>query len=724
MQALRRHSTKAQRPRSTPWSRRPEGMRSHEVEYSYMPVPKFNGLGDVIVNVQQDCGPVSPTSTSALARGVAAADAWMDCATALKDHDEAKIQGWKEEIDTHLVFAALFSAILTAFNIESYKLLLPQNQNPNSSSSSSSSTTDNLLRSLVVHLAQTNGMDLASLDASASSGQPSTSGPQFNAVLINTLWFCSLICSLAAASISLLVKQWLNQYTSGMAGVSPEIARLRQFRYDNLRKWRVAGIMMLLPILMQGALVLFLIGLIEFLRPLNFKVSTAAIVLISVLLAFIVFTTLLPTFKPDCPYQSPQAWGVFVVIQALKRPARSLAQSVSAYANQLAVPHADGQLRRLLSRLSQKVVRRLKKFANKPTTYSWKARERILIDDKDDVLDRHMLVGADATFLDDSFLRTVVEPCLTDMPPAAAVQCYYRIMGHRADRVVGGVHYFDENGSSRPESLAILTDITLDTLEKMRSEHVSLEHPLRILKTLEPLLVRSLPLTYCHFCRVLLSLLDDGEPTVRHLAFSILYQQLSRNLELAEQRAQAGCHGEPFPCRAQPNQTKACHVADLGAIVAFISNARTDGDTKHFLDACDLVICLATLPGAESADQTTHLRDTLSHLQDFFETPLWKNEPRLLYPISRIAPHLVSLQKRYPHILAAALVDAKGHNRDGNWEDKIIILETTLEELRSLRQGSSSTLNEEPRPNGARRPSLMRTSLGMLDVDHEHRASG
>ncbi|RDX50689.1 hypothetical protein OH76DRAFT_435352 [Lentinus brumalis] len=710
MQALRRHSTKAQRPRSTPWSRRPEGAKSHDIGFEYQPVPKSNReLGDAI-----DCGPASPTSTSSLARGAAAADAWVDCATALKDHDEAKIQGWKEEIDTHLVFAALFSAILTAFNIESYKLLLPQDQNSNSSSSSPSSTTDNLLRTLVVHLAQSNGMDLASLDANTSSGQSLTSGPHFNAVLINTLWFCSLICSLAAASISLLVKQWLNQYTSGMAGVSPEIARLRQFRYDNLRKWRVAGIMMLLPILMQGALVLFLIGLIEFLRPLNGQVSTAAIVLISALLAFIVFTTLLPTFKPDCPYQSPQAWGVFVVIQALKRPARSLAQSVSAYASQLAVPHADGQLRRLLSRLAQRVVRRLKKFANKQTTYSWKARERILIDDKDAMLDRHMLVGADATFLDDTFLRNVVQPCLNDMPPAAAVQCYYRIMGHRADRVVGGVHYFDENGSARAESLAILTDITLDTLEKMRAEHVSIEHPLRILKTLEPLLVRSLPLTYCHFCRVLLSLLDDEDTTVRHLALSILYQQLSRNLELAEQHAHPGCH-------------------DLGAIVAFISNARTDGDTKHFLDACDLVICLATLPGSESADQIEHLRDTLSHLQDFFETPLWKNEPRLLYPISRIAPHLVSLQKRYPHILSAALVDvlgdvaeqAKGHNHDGNWEDKLIILEMTLEELRALRQGTStqSTLNEEPRPHGARRPSLMRTPLGMLD-DHEHRASG
>ena len=377
------------------------------------------------------------------------------------------------------------------------------------------------------------------LNGNINDGEPPH---PFKDVLINILWFCSLICSLAAASICLLTKQWLNQYTSGMAGVSPEIARLRQFRYDNLRKWRVEGIMMLVPILLQGALVLFLIGLIEFLLALNSQVSAVAIALISVLLAFILFTTLLPTFKPDCSYQSPQARGVFVVFQALKTPARSLAASISAYASQLAVPHADGPLRRLRTRLAHKVVRRLKKFANKPNTYSWKARERILIGDKDAMLDRHMLVGADATFLDDGFLRNVVRPCLSEMPPAEAVLCYYRIMGHRADRIEGGVYYFEEN-SMRTESLAILTDITLDTLDNLRSENVSIEHLRRTLRTLEPLLVRSLSSTYCHFCRVLLSLLNNDDTTVCHLAFTILYQQLSRNLELSEQHAHEGCHG-------------------------------------------------------------------------------------------------------------------------------------------------------------------------------------
>ena len=51
--------------------------------------------------------PESPSASSLATRGAVAADAWIECAAALKEHDEDKIQGWKEEIDTHLVFVSL-----------------------------------------------------------------------------------------------------------------------------------------------------------------------------------------------------------------------------------------------------------------------------------------------------------------------------------------------------------------------------------------------------------------------------------------------------------------------------------------------------------------------------------------------------------------------------------------------------------------------------------------
>ena len=49
--------------------------------------------------------PRSPAhSNSPSGKSAVASTAWLDGSTAMKDHDDAKIQGWKEEIDTHLVF--------------------------------------------------------------------------------------------------------------------------------------------------------------------------------------------------------------------------------------------------------------------------------------------------------------------------------------------------------------------------------------------------------------------------------------------------------------------------------------------------------------------------------------------------------------------------------------------------------------------------------------------
>jgi hypothetical protein len=65
---------------------------------------------------------------------------WAVCARAAKQHDEALVDGWKDEIDSLLVFvrylrlfishaglkcsqAGLFSAVLTAFAVESYQML-------------------------------------------------------------------------------------------------------------------------------------------------------------------------------------------------------------------------------------------------------------------------------------------------------------------------------------------------------------------------------------------------------------------------------------------------------------------------------------------------------------------------------------------------------------------------------------------------------------------------
>ncbi|KAL1940416.1 hypothetical protein VTO73DRAFT_8988 [Trametes versicolor] len=56
--------------------------------------------------------------------------AWSDAAGMVQIHSDDMIRRWNQEIDTYLVFAGLFSAILTAFNVQSYLLLQPAAPDP------------------------------------------------------------------------------------------------------------------------------------------------------------------------------------------------------------------------------------------------------------------------------------------------------------------------------------------------------------------------------------------------------------------------------------------------------------------------------------------------------------------------------------------------------------------------------------------------------------------
>ncbi|EJD44222.1 hypothetical protein AURDEDRAFT_27370, partial [Auricularia subglabra TFB-10046 SS5] len=50
-------------------------------------------------------------------------EAWKQCSTLMAKHDDEICKAYREEIDTLLVFAGLFSAVVTAFTVESYQWL-------------------------------------------------------------------------------------------------------------------------------------------------------------------------------------------------------------------------------------------------------------------------------------------------------------------------------------------------------------------------------------------------------------------------------------------------------------------------------------------------------------------------------------------------------------------------------------------------------------------------
>ncbi|TFY56199.1 hypothetical protein EVG20_g9023 [Dentipellis fragilis] len=146
--------------------------------------------------------------------------------------DDDMVEAWRETIDILLVFAGLFSAVVTTFLVQSSQSLQPNY----------SQVSAMLLTELVgLQRAMASGISVSSVAMSAqnaTSGFEATTSDQW----VNRLWFISLTFSLATALMAVLVKQWLQYYVSPISGTGKEKAHIHHFRFTGLEKWHVAGI--------------------------------------------------------------------------------------------------------------------------------------------------------------------------------------------------------------------------------------------------------------------------------------------------------------------------------------------------------------------------------------------------------------------------------------------------------------------------------------------------
>jgi len=211
---------------------------------------------------------------------------------------------------TNFVQAGLFSAIVTAFVIESYKTL---KQDSNDLS--------------VILLSQI----LSQLERSANASVP-TILPQDSTVTpsdmrVNAFWFVSLILSLTTVLVGIVALQWLREHQRPTDDISPQLAySLLRTQTEALERWHVPEIFTALPLLLQLGLVLFLTGIVDFVWHINRTVASPVIVAVCGALLFLMSTSLLPTLQSltlfiprrsksktprvQCPYKSPQAWAL------------------------------------------------------------------------------------------------------------------------------------------------------------------------------------------------------------------------------------------------------------------------------------------------------------------------------------------------------------------------------------------------------------------------------
>lgn len=272
------------------------------------------------------------------------------------------------------------------------------------------------------------------------------------AVWLNALWFSGLILSLSSASVGIMVKQWLNEYSSGASGTSRPVARVRQYRLNNLRTWRVEDIIGTIPILLQLALALFLSGMLILLWTLHDTVAAIASTLVSLLAIFTVVTTLLPLLNPKCSYLTPQiravnaAWqpkryaywvcdsmlrkrcGVTAILTSTQHKLSTFCRRIRAY---VSVDHW-----RSLWLRARDTTRQLRSVSFPPETWkeskkTWQGQERWTIDELARGLDTQTLVEAYSTTLSPNAL-SAASVCLMDFYVGDVVDYFQQL--HKSAR--------------------------------------------------------------------------------------------------------------------------------------------------------------------------------------------------------------------------------------------------------------------------------------------------
>ncbi|CUA70954.1 Mediator of RNA polymerase II transcription subunit 12 [Rhizoctonia solani] len=222
------------------------------------------------------------------------AQVWKTYVREADQVDEEMVDGWNKYVsmDVILIFAALFSAISTAFVIESYKNL---KQDPADASSQTLLTISQTL------LLIANGSQSSS---STPISAPET--PAFAAsakdICVNVLWFLSLSLSVAVSLISMLAKEWCLEFMAGRTGPAGAQVRRRQQRWDGLVKWRMKGVIVTLPSLIHLSLLLFAIGLCVFLWDVHFGVAIPVIVVTTIAASAYFACTVVPFVYDFCPY--------------------------------------------------------------------------------------------------------------------------------------------------------------------------------------------------------------------------------------------------------------------------------------------------------------------------------------------------------------------------------------------------------------------------------------
>ncbi|KZV87589.1 hypothetical protein EXIGLDRAFT_839864 [Exidia glandulosa HHB12029] len=230
--------------------------------------------------------------------------------------DEAMLDGWNKTLDILLIFAGLFSAVATAFIVESYKAFQPD-------------FAEYTARALFILMSARNGS--GTMDPLPALPDPGVVIVSTQTRWINGLWFTSLSLSLGVALLCILVKQWLGQYKDRITASteSPQSwARRRALYHEGIKRWQLPAFIAVLPLLLHIALFLFLGGLVTLIWDLDTTIAVIMATLTAVLSTFYTICLVLPQWYVDSPTATPLAEQMGNILPSLRRAALGVAHLI------------------------------------------------------------------------------------------------------------------------------------------------------------------------------------------------------------------------------------------------------------------------------------------------------------------------------------------------------------------------------------------------------------
>ncbi|KAF8489081.1 hypothetical protein F5888DRAFT_1212178 [Russula emetica] len=241
-------------------------------------------------------------------------DLWSLYGKEAKSHDDARIETLKGDMDGVLIFAGLFSAVLTAF-------VVPKIQDLKVDPADQSAYYQKQSVQMLVQLSQ---QQIASVGGQISTNFSTplpypTFHPSASDRRVNISWLLSLICSLSAAFLATLVQLWSKAYMHIFQQVNNplQISRFRVFLFEGSER---------LPVLAEVTLGLIHLSLILFfwgLGDLILQIDTAIFVIISVpitvCICLYLYCIIAQIWDPQSPYRTPFSGLIWFLIQKFRR---------------------------------------------------------------------------------------------------------------------------------------------------------------------------------------------------------------------------------------------------------------------------------------------------------------------------------------------------------------------------------------------------------------------